>query len=1333
MKKNAIVNDVTSLATGRPPAEEGIPTRRIITQGTRCLLLAAGLSSLAAANAVEIYDRDSPFNGGQKTAAVAGSLDPADTHPGLNLIPWPKTITVQAGQMRLTAASRIVPGDNGLEALAEILAGEIHLLTRMRLPVASGPARAGDIVLKLNKTIKAGEPILVARPPELVRTTDGAHTLTIDDHAVVEGFDYRAVAEGTATLLQALRQAGGEVALPRLAIKDWPHADYCGLMIDVARQSNPATELKKMVVASRMYKVRYLQLHLTDDQGWCFPSTRYPQLGSKPQGPTLYKLDELKDLVAYADARGIAIVPEFEMPGHSGAALNCLPEIFDAINPETKQPINLGCLNMANEDIYPALDTIIGEMCDVFRSSPYFHIGTDEASMGRLPLHSGYKAFMAKHNIKDDGELGNHFIARVNEMIKKRGKKTIKWEGMGAGASKDIILMPWILRSNAARGFLDQGITVISAPWDLEMPWSQWNMYECNNSRIKKGESVLGATAVAWEMAAPGNLTRARAVAGRQERTWGPDNKVTEAGFSARYQALDAAVGRLIDLAPKPVHDAVISATAGTRDLLEPVFALDGQDGTFHQSAMPPKAGDSLTVELAKPAMVYAIEILTGINGKGLMDGAELQVSADGSRFDTVAGLAKGSTRAVLSANTIRAVRLFCSVPQAEPMVVREIRLQRMVELSGVVANPGQTLGEGSVGRLKGDATFQSSNAASLNPIITNGFTLSFDPGGKESGYNGSISGTGPVQVIQGDAALVLGGSEPNTTTGGWRVKSGRLTLAKEPGVDAALGTIMVGGQGGNDCLYWTNSDQVNDSASVELLDSPEGGATLNLNGCNEKFAKLMMAAHTKIVTDDQKTGGVLTVGALTVVGKVLPKGVYTAADGWITGCGFVVVGDVKSVAAAGVIDNPNTTLGANTIAVLTAATTFGPATGKCDIPVRTGEFGLTFSATGNQPISYGGFTSGNGGLTISAGAGQAVEITGSAPNSHKGATILTSGVLKLNKPAGVTAIPGSLLAGGSTPGDTVLLGGDGQFAPAATVTLNGKAQPCFLDLAGHQTALAKVQLDGQARIRTGTGGQLTVKQLVVDGTRIATGTHQAPQPWLEGGGSVTIDPRIDVKGEYVVPNKEIGAGNTGNMTGDTQFGWQTGTCDIDLATNGHTITLDSGAGNALSYSGTISGTGDVALLMAPSSSHLKDTALVLTGAMPNTTSGRFHIRQGRVQMEKPAGVDAISGDVVVGGQGFNDCLHWVSNNQIKDTASITVLDAGKNGAAYLSLNGCSETVAALVLAANATVKTDSPEGKSGMLTVKSLSVNNVKKPAGSYTAATEKWIEGEGKIVVAP
>jgi hypothetical protein len=154
---------------------------------------------------------------------------------------------------------------------------------------------------------------------------------------------------------------------------------------------------------------------------------------------------------------------------------------------------------------------------------------------------------------------------------------------------------------------------------------------------------------------------------------------------------------------------------------------------------------------------------------------------------------------------------------------------------------------------------------------------------------------------------------------------------------------------------------------------------------------------------------------------------------------------------------------------------------------------------------------------------------------------------------------------------------------------------------------------------------------------------------------------------------------------------------------------------------------------MGPSRTSFKDAPLRLASDKPNMTTGKFIARKGRVQLEKPDGTDAISGDVIVGGQGFNDCLHWLNSNQIKDSASITVLSAGNNGAAYLSLNGCSETAAALVMASGTAVKTDSPEGQGGVLTVKSLTVNDAKKTAGTYTATTEKWIEGKGKVIVTP
>ena len=121
------------------------------------------------------------------------------------------------------------------------------------------------------------------------------------------------------------------------------------------------------------------------------------------------------------------------------------------------------------------------------------------------------------------------------------------------------------------------------------------------------------------------------------------------------------------------------------------------------------------------------------------------------------------------------------------------------------------------------------------------------------------------------------------------------------------------------------------------------------------------------------------------------------------------------------------------------------------------------------------------------------------------------------------------------------------------------------------------------------------------------------------------------------------------------------------------------------------------------------------------------------MQLERPRGVDAISGDVIVGGQGFNDCLFWKQSDQLKDSVNITLLDAGNSGAAYLDLNGCNETAASLTMTAHNKVKTDGPGGRGGVLTVKALTVGRVRKSAGEYTAATESWIEGKGKVVVGP
>src|SRR5207237_9320154 len=131
----------------------------------------------------------------------------------------------------------------------------------------------------------------------------------------------------------------------------------------------------------------------------------------------------------------------------------------------------------------------------------------------------------------------------VYAIVRNHGKKAIKWEGLSNTATKDVIIMCWELNSNLAAEMLARGYTTITCPWTLTVPWEEWNMYVCNGSRLKKGDSVLGATLVAWEQPPQTHLAGVRNVASRQERAWNPDHAVTPAGFAERFQALDAAVG----------------------------------------------------------------------------------------------------------------------------------------------------------------------------------------------------------------------------------------------------------------------------------------------------------------------------------------------------------------------------------------------------------------------------------------------------------------------------------------------------------------------------------------------------------------------------------------------------------------------------------------------------------------------------------------------------------------------------------------------------------------------------------------------------------------------
>src|SRR5262249_33976474 len=151
---------------------------------------------------------------------------------------------------------------------------------------------------------------------------------------------------------------------------------------------------------------------------------------------------------------------------------------------------------------------------------------------------------------------------------------------------------------------------------------------------------------------------------------------------------------------------------------------------TFYKSAVIPRSGDHFTVTFKKPQLVYSIEVLTGINRRGLLNGGQVQVSPDGKNFTTIGRRSQGARKNVVKEPPVRSVRLLASARQSEPLVVRAINLRLLVEVSGAIRNPNAAIGTGNLAVTKGNTDFISPIGACIVPVINRNFTLKLNNGG---------------------------------------------------------------------------------------------------------------------------------------------------------------------------------------------------------------------------------------------------------------------------------------------------------------------------------------------------------------------------------------------------------------------------------------------------------------------------------------------------------------------------------------------------------------------------------------------------------------------------
>lgn len=497
--------------------------------------------------------------------AIGAEKDPALSVPSIGLsadsdryplVPWPMRGTVGKENIRLKPTARIMIGSPELRPLGELLANEIARLTQQTLPVAEGRATPDDIQLRLNPKLSFPNDPYLRIDPALANLNQ--RIVVSRKGILAEGSNYQSTAMASVTLLQALRTTEGALSLPVMYIEDKPGSVYCGVMLDVARQWHPIEKLREVVDLCRLYKVPFLHLHLTDDQGYRLPSEAFPSI---PTPGASYSMKEMRDFVAYADARGVTVVPEIELPGHSSALQNAMPEIFGAKNAAGEFEA-LGVINIANEEIYPVLEKLIAETCDIFKSSPYFHIGADETIFGPFlanPHVQQQLAELEKEGVKSN-QIFAHFINRIDEIVKKNGKKTICWEGFGPDqpVNKDVIIIAWHGSSHAPQDLLAAGYKIINVPWTPAVSWSvkqnyEWNKWLLNlneqsqSRQFEANPNIIGGQMVLWEQGPESAISMLREkVPARQERLYSPWAQRSFEDYAKRASHTDRMLEKLL-------------------------------------------------------------------------------------------------------------------------------------------------------------------------------------------------------------------------------------------------------------------------------------------------------------------------------------------------------------------------------------------------------------------------------------------------------------------------------------------------------------------------------------------------------------------------------------------------------------------------------------------------------------------------------------------------------------------------------------------------------------------------------------------------------------------
>ena len=441
------------------------------------------------------------------------------------------------------------------------------------------------------------------------------------------------VMRGLQTFLQLVTTTSEGFAAPAIVIDDSPRFAWRGLMIDVGRHFIPLDILKRNLDGMAAVKLNVFHWHLSENQGFRVESKTFPKLHELGSDGLYYTQSEVRELIAYARERGIRVVPEFDMPGHSTAWFVGYPELASAPGPyeiERKWGVFDPAMDPTREETYKFLDKFIGEMAGLFPDQ-FFHIGGDEVNGKQWDANPKIQAFMRAHDLKDNGDLQAYFNKRVQQIVSKHGKTMLGWdEILRPDLPNSIVIQSWRGPDSLAQAAKLGYRGLLSSGFYVDLMWSAERHYltepmSGNAADLTQDEQkrILGGEACMWaEYVSPENIDsriwpRTAAIA---ERLWSLQDV---RDVNSMYQRMEEESLRLewlglthnssyLPMLRRIAGNDDISALKDLADVLEPV-----KNYTREQTATEPATSAkplNRVVDAVRPESATARQFADSVN-----------------------------------------------------------------------------------------------------------------------------------------------------------------------------------------------------------------------------------------------------------------------------------------------------------------------------------------------------------------------------------------------------------------------------------------------------------------------------------------------------------------------------------------------------------------------------------------------------------------------------------------------------------------------------------------------------------------------------------------------